>query len=115
MIQITGDLGDRLGISSVGVSGAIRMLSTVGLIERVPVPGSRREHYQLRDCAWATLMSTQNGMVQAMFETADEGIRVVGENSMPGWRLAEMRDFYAYLMRELPAVIDRWRAQRSRT
>ena len=46
---------------------------------------------------------------------ADEGIRVVGEDSLPGRRLAEMRDFYAYLMRELPAVIDRWRAQRSRT
>ncbi len=27
------------------------MLSTVGLIERVPVPASRREHYRLRDDA----------------------------------------------------------------
>ena len=107
-----GDLGEQLGISSGAVSGAIKMLGTVGLIERVPAPGSRREHYRLREGAWATLMSAQNGMLQAMFETADQGIQAVGEESTPGRRLAEMRDFYAYLMRELPAVIDRWKAER---
>jgi DNA-binding transcriptional regulator GbsR (MarR family) len=107
-----GDLGEQLGISSGAVSGAIKMLSTVGLIERMPAPGSRREHYRLREGAWATLMSVQNGMLQAMFETADQGIGAVGEDSTPGRRLVEMRDFYAYLMRELPAVIDRWKAER---
>lgn len=110
-----GELTDRLGISSGAVSGAIKMLSTVGLIERVPVPASRREHYRLRDDAWATLMSAQNGMVQAMFQAADDGIKAAGENSHAAHRLTEMRDFYAFMFRELPALIDRWRAQRTDT
>jgi DNA-binding transcriptional regulator GbsR (MarR family) len=106
------DLAERLGISSGSVSGAIKMLSTVGLIERAPAPGSRREHYRVREGAWATLMSTQNGMVQFMFEAADRGIEAAGPDSPATRRLEEMRDFYAYMFRELPALIERWRAGR---
>ncbi|WP_131736045.1 GbsR/MarR family transcriptional regulator [Actinomadura roseirufa] len=106
------DLADRLGISSGSVSGAIKMLSTVGLIERAPAPGSRREHYRVREGAWAILMSTQNGMVQSMFEAADQGIAAAGPDSPAARRLEEMRDFYGFMFREMPALIDRWRAER---
>jgi DNA-binding MarR family transcriptional regulator len=104
------DLASQLQISSGSVSGALKMLLTVGLIERVPVPASRREHYRLRDQAWPTLMSAQNGMVQAMFDVAERGIEATGIDSPAGHRLAEMRDFYAFMFRELPALIDRWNA-----
>ncbi|OLT31689.1 MarR family transcriptional regulator [Actinomadura sp. CNU-125] len=107
-----GELAERLGISSGSVSGAIKMLSTVGLIERAPAPGSRREHHRMRDGAWATLMSSQNGMVQAMFEAAEQGIDAAGEDTPAARRLHEMRDFYGYMFRELPVLIDRWRAER---
>ncbi|QKG19107.1 transcriptional regulator TrmB [Actinomadura verrucosospora] len=106
------DLAERLGISSGSVSGAIKMLSTVGLIERAPAPGSRREHYRVREGAWATLMSAQNGMVQAMFEAADQGIEAAGPDSPASRRLAEMRDFYGFMFREMPALIERWRTGR---
>ncbi|MFI0349401.1 GbsR/MarR family transcriptional regulator [Actinomadura sp. 9N407] len=106
------DLAERLGISSGSVSGAIKMLSTVGLIERAPAPGSRREHYRLRDGAWATLMSAQNGMVQAMFEAADRGIEAAGEDTPAARRLHEMRDFYGFMFRELPTLVERWRTER---
>lgn len=108
------DLAERLNISSGSVSGAIKMLSTVGLIERAPAPGSRREHYRVRQGAWATLMSTQNGMVQSLFEAADRGIEAAGEDSPAAGRLEEMRDFYGFMFRELPALIERWRTERSR-
>ncbi|MGW5669832.1 GbsR/MarR family transcriptional regulator [Micromonospora sp. NPDC003776] len=107
------ELTEQLGISSGSVSGAIKMLSTVGLIERVPAPGSRREHYRLREGAWATLMSTQNGMVKSMFEAADQGIAAAGEDTPAARRLAEMRDFYGFMFRELPALVERWRAGRA--
>ncbi|GAA2258804.1 hypothetical protein GCM10010145_34050 [Streptomyces ruber] len=107
-------LAEGLGISSGSVSGAIKMLSTVGLIEKVPAPGSRREHYRLREGAWATLMSAQNSTVQAMFEAADQGIAATGADAPAARRLAEMRDFYGFMFRELPALVERWQAERSR-
>jgi len=95
------------------VSTAIKSLISVGLIERVPAPGSRREHFRVPDEGWATLMSTQNTVVRMMQDAADKGIQAAGEDSAAGRRLATMRDFYAHVMRELPAVIDRWRTGRS--
>jgi DNA-binding transcriptional regulator GbsR (MarR family) len=106
------ELGERLAISSGAVSAAIKMLGSAGLIERVPAPGSRREHYRLRDRAWATMMSSQNAIMQVLLDTADRGIAATGPNSLARRRLAEMRDFYAYMLRELPAVIDRWEHRR---
>lgn len=108
-----GEIADQLAISPGSVSTAIKSLISVGLIERVPAPGSRREHFRVPDEGWATLMSTQNTVVQMMQDAADKGIQAAGEDSIAGRRLATMRDFYAHVMRELPAVIDRWRAERS--
>ncbi|MGC7102969.1 GbsR/MarR family transcriptional regulator [Amycolatopsis lurida] len=108
-----GEIAERLVISPGTVSTAIKNLTMVGLIEKVPAPGSRREHFRFREGAWATLMSSQNEVVQAMERAADEGIAAAGETSPAGRRLVEMRDFYGYLMAELPALIDRWKAGRT--
>jgi DNA-binding transcriptional regulator GbsR (MarR family) len=108
-----GEIADQLGASRGSVSTAIKALTPVGLIERVPAPGSRREHYRFPDDGWARLMSTQNAVVRRMQDAAERGIAAAGPHSRAADRLADMRDFYAYLMRELPAVIDRWRTDKS--
>ncbi|MBE8525418.1 MarR family transcriptional regulator [Amycolatopsis sp. H6(2020)] len=110
-----GEIADQLAASRGSVSTAIKALAPVGLIERVPAPGSRREHYRFPDDGWARLMSTQNAVVRRMQDAAERGIATAGPHSRAAARLADMRDFYTYLMRELPAVIDRWRAERSAT
>ncbi|MFI5593164.1 GbsR/MarR family transcriptional regulator [Amycolatopsis sp. NPDC051758] len=110
-----GDIADQLGASRGSVSTAIKALEPVGLIERVPAPGSRREHYRFPADGWARLMSTQNAVVGKMQRAAERGIEAAGDNSRAAQRLANMRDFYAYIMRELPAVIDRWRAGEAET
>lgn len=107
-----GEIGERLGAGAGSVSTALRSLGDVGLVERVPAPGSRREHYRCPDDAWARLMSAQNTTVEAMLQAAERGISAVGENGVAGRRLALMHDFYTHLMSELPAVIDRWHQSR---
>ncbi|MFI6908756.1 GbsR/MarR family transcriptional regulator [Nonomuraea sp. NPDC050394] len=103
------DLCDQLSISSGAVSTAVKQLLPVGLIERVPAPGSRRDHYRFRQGAWARLMSQQNAIVATMSEAAREGIDAAGEDSVAGRRLHEMRDFYTYMAAELIPLIDGWR------
>lgn len=107
-----GDLADRLGASAGAISGALKMLVSVGLAERVPAPGSRRDHYRLRDDAWAVLYTTQNDILAAIQSAADTGIRATAPDSAARRRLTEMRDFYAFMLAELPAVIDRWKRSR---
>ncbi|WP_067473712.1 GbsR/MarR family transcriptional regulator [Nocardia amamiensis] len=64
------DLCDELSISSGAVSTAIKQLIPVGLIERVPAPGSRRDHYRFRAGAWAALISQQNTTLTIMRDAA---------------------------------------------
>jgi DNA-binding transcriptional regulator GbsR (MarR family) len=103
-----GELADRLQASSGAISGAIRMLTAVGLAERVPAPASRRDHYRLRDDAWAVLYTNQNEVIAAIQKAAEAGIAATGHNSLAGQRLTQMRDFYAFVLDEIPALLDRW-------
>ncbi|MEV4896553.1 helix-turn-helix domain-containing protein [Nonomuraea sp. NPDC055795] len=107
-----GEIADRLEASAGSVSGAIKSLLTVGLIERLPAPGSRREHYRLRDDAWATLFTSQNTVIQAMLQAAATGIAATDEGDPAHRRLAQMHAFYSFLLGELPALLHRWDQQR---
>lgn len=107
-----GEIAEQLGASAGSVSTALKSLTNAGLIERVPAPGSRRDHYHCPDDAWARLLSTQNATVRSMLHAAERGLDAVGGDSVAGHRLATMHSFYTHLMRELPAIIDRWREGR---
>ncbi len=87
------------------------MLTSVGLAERVPAPASRRDHYRLRDDAWALLYTNQNEVIAAMQAAVEAGITATGRDSLAGKRLTQMRDFYAFLLGEIPALLDRWHQQ----
>ncbi len=105
------DLCEELSISSGAVSTAVKHLMPVGLIERVPAPGSRRDHYRFRGGAWAALMSQQNTMLATMRDAAQEGIDAAESDSVTARRLHEMQDFYTYMVNELVPLIDRWREE----
>lgn len=105
------DLAAQLQASSGAISTALRMLTSVGLAERVPVPTSRRDHYRLRDDAWAVLFTNQNAVISAMQEAAETGIAGTPKGSLAQARLTQMRDFYAFLLDEIPALLERWRQQ----
>ncbi|SEN51714.1 GbsR/MarR family transcriptional regulator [Nonomuraea pusilla] len=106
-----GEIADRLGVSAGSVSGAVKALLSVGLIERLPAPGSRREHYRLRDDAWSTLFSAQNTVVGVMLKAADTGIAATASGDPAHERLTRMRDFYRFLLGELPGLLRRWEEQ----
>jgi DNA-binding MarR family transcriptional regulator len=105
------ELAGQLQASSGAISGAIKMLTSVGLAEQVPAPASRRDHYRLRDNAWALLFTNQNAVISAMLAAAEAGIGATRHDSIAGQRLTQMRDFYAFLLSEIPALLSRWHQQ----
>ncbi|WP_162958442.1 GbsR/MarR family transcriptional regulator [Nocardia yunnanensis] len=105
------DLCEQLSVSAGAVSAAIKQLTQSGMVERVPAPGSRREHYRFPHGVWAYLFSQQNLMLKAMREAAQEGLAAAPEDSSTAARLHEMREFYAYMERELPPLIEQWRSE----
>ncbi|MEE6168348.1 MULTISPECIES: GbsR/MarR family transcriptional regulator [unclassified Mycolicibacterium] len=101
-------IGERLQASSGAISGALKTLTSVGLAERVPMPGSRRDHYRLRDDAWAVLFTNQNVTLTAMQAAAATGIAATTSDSLAHHRLTQMRDFYAFFSAEIPALLERF-------
>ncbi|WP_246012115.1 GbsR/MarR family transcriptional regulator [Myceligenerans xiligouense] len=105
------DLREQLQISSGGVSAAVKQLLSTGFIERVPAPGSRRDHYRFRSGAWAGLMSQQNEVLRVMTAAAEEGLAAAEEGSSTADRLHEMHDFYTYMSEQMVPLVERWREQ----
>lgn len=107
------DLAAQLQASAGAISGAMKMLVSVGLAERVPAPGSRRDHYRLRHDAWAVLYTTQNEILAAIRQAASGGIAATTPDSAAHHRLTEMRDFYDFLLAEIPELLERWQDARA--
>lgn len=111
--QLTArELSDTLSISPASVSGAVRYLDQLGLVTKVRLPGQRRDRYRLNDNLWYTTVLKRDRMVTEWSETAKEGIELVGAATPAGRRLAEMRNFFEFFAAELPALLERWQAQR---
>ena len=68
------ELADELQASAGAISGALKNLTSVGLVERVPAPASRRDHFRLRPDAWATLYTGQNQTIAAFLQAAEGGM-----------------------------------------
>jgi predicted transcriptional regulator len=108
------DLAERLGVSPAAISGAVRYLTHIGLISRVPVAGSRRDRYRLPDNPWYQTSVLEAELLKSLAALSDDGVAAVGGPSTPaGARIAEMRDFYLFLEGELPVLLEKWRTQRA--
>jgi DNA-binding transcriptional regulator GbsR (MarR family) len=106
-----GDLAQELGVSAGSVSGAVKMVAQMGLIERIHVAGSRREHFRMRDNAWTTLYSRQHSVVDEVLHAVEKGVDAVGPGRAHD-RLEYMRDFYTFLLNEAPMLVERFERQR---
>ena len=101
--------------SAGAVSGAVRYLAALGLVDREHLPGSRRDLYRVRPDAWHAALVRRDAMVDRFTTTLAEGVAVLGPESPAGRRLAETRDFFAFWQREMPALLERWEAHRAGT
>ncbi|ADP82036.1 GbsR/MarR family transcriptional regulator [Pseudofrankia inefficax] len=107
------ELAARLGISRAAVSGAVQYLTHVGMIRRERQPGSRRDYYVLHDENWFEIVARREQILRHWATAADHGVAVLGADTPAGRRVAESRSFFEFLLAELPALLQRWRATRS--
>jgi DNA-binding Lrp family transcriptional regulator len=110
--QSIADLEHALGISRASVSIATRLLQASGLIRRVAAPGSRGYSFEVDPSFFAGQMNAANpfGLLR---QVLDHGVTVAGGESNPrAARLREARDFYAFVEKAVPEVIERYRAGR---
>jgi len=107
--QSPGELAEVLQASKGSISTMTRLLEQIGLIERVSLPGHRRDYFRIKLNAWSELSKRRMEQVIAFRKLAERGLLLL-HNEPPelAQRLEEMRDIHAFFEAEFPLMLDRW-------
>ncbi len=109
-VQSSADLGRALGLSKGSVSTGARMLENAGLIRRVAVPGQRGNAYEMTEDA--IIKAADTDRYRIFSDLMARGLDLVdGDGARRAERLRMTRDFYAYLDRELPRLVARFKTE----
>jgi DNA-binding transcriptional regulator GbsR (MarR family) len=111
--QSPSDMAQSLQASKGSISTMTRLLMQEGLIEQVGLPGERRDFFRIKEGAWTRLMSQRLAVVSAIHQLAERGFALL-EKEPAGCRqrLDDFHDLYAFIERELPALLGRWEVER---
>ncbi|WP_404429330.1 MarR family transcriptional regulator [Microbacterium lacus] len=106
------ELAERLGVSAAAVSGAVRYLQTMHIVQRLSRPGDRRDRYDLADDAFAGVATGKAPLYGRLAELMD---RIADENAdapISVARARETADFLRFLTERMPRLVDEWRTSR---
>lgn len=108
--QSAEDLGTALEASTGGVSMTTRLLVQHGFVQRIGRPADRKAYYRVAPGAWDTVMAAELASTTRLREVGEKGLALLRAHPADRReRLSEMTDFYAFLERELPALMQRFR------
>ncbi|GAA1607416.1 MarR family transcriptional regulator [Kribbella hippodromi] len=107
------ELAEALKISQPAVSGAVRQLLQVSFISRERLPGSRKDHYRIREDVFAAILERRNQALGEWESISRSGAALFGHDSPVGTRLTEAADFFAFIHTDLEQMIKNWRAEHS--
>jgi len=107
--QSLTQMAEALDLSKASVSTGMRMLETSRLVRRVALPGRRGHAYEITPEAFVRV--GESDTYRVFRELMERGLDILGGPDAPGAeRLRESRDFYAFIERELPNLIARFRS-----
>jgi DNA-binding MarR family transcriptional regulator len=108
--QSSTEMAAALGLSKGSVSTGIRLLESSGLVRRVAMPGRRGTFFEMTPDAMIQVSNSDR--ISQFRKLLEQGIGVVGGERAPSAdRLRTTRDFYAFMEREIPLAIERFRTE----
>jgi DNA-binding transcriptional regulator GbsR (MarR family) len=108
------DLAELLQVSPAAISGAVRYLAQVDMVEREREPGSRRDFYVLKaNDMWYDMITRREQVMHRWESVLRDGIDELGHDSPAGMRMRETVAFFEYLHKEMPVFMDRWKVRRT--
>ena len=112
--QSSEELAQVVGASKGSISSMTRLLIQSGVVERMGLPGKRGTYYRLKPESWSELVRSRLNNLTALRQLAQQGLALMaGKEPELQKRLQELRDFHAFLEREIPALLDRYDRERT--
>jgi len=107
--QSAEELANVVEASKGSISSTTRLLIQSGVVERMGLPGNRGTYYRIKPGSWPELMRARMAHLTALRKLGDRGLALMaGKEPKLRQRLQELRDLYAFLEQEIPAVLDRY-------
>ena len=112
--QTAADLADALQASRGAISGTARILATAGMIRRTRRGGDRREFFSAPPEVFDQFLADAGRIYRQFRAIAERGLLAIADRPPPARaRLEEFRDLFAFMEREVPAVVDRFLRDRA--
>lgn len=112
--QSLRDLTDVLMASKGSISTMIRLLVQVGLIERVSLPGLRRDYFGIKSDT-DELITQGLVKISTMRQLSERGLKLLeGKDSRLRERLETIHAMYTFFENQFPVLLERWKQERQR-
>lgn len=112
--QTAAQLAVAIGASRGSISGMARLLEPSGLVQRATRRGDRREYYSAAPDAMIRVLEARDRQLRPALELFDQALGDLGQRGNGSLdRLRDARALYAFMAREFPALIDRFRTERT--
>ena len=113
--QSTSDLAEALMASKGSISTMTHLLIRIGMIERLSLPGQRRDYFRIKTGAWHQMLTDSMVQITAFRQLVERGLELIEDKAHFNRRwLEEMRDMYAFFEREFPTLMERWEQERKK-
>ncbi|WP_431932578.1 GbsR/MarR family transcriptional regulator [Nonomuraea jabiensis] len=103
------ELAEQLEVGASAISGAVKYLVQVRLVERGREPGTRHDFCRIHEHTWSHFVSQSDPMLARVQVGAHEGIALLGLDTPAGRRLDETHRFFAFIREEINQSMAKWR------
>lgn len=108
------ELAERLEVSPAAISGAVRQLTQLRMVRRSRRPGERKDRFGIAPHVWEDMMSMESTAYSPLITMCDQALEQVDFGEASRRRIEDTRDFMAFLLEQMPLLMDKWRSQRGR-
>ncbi|MEM7346514.1 MAG: MarR family transcriptional regulator [Chloroflexota bacterium] len=111
--QSMGELVDALLASKASISNTTRLLIQIGFIERISLPGERRDYFRIKPDAFFEVTKAEMFKMRALRQLTDRGLTLLdAQDPSLKMRLDGMREMCLFFEENLPPLLEAWEQKR---
>lgn len=76
-----GDMTEALDVSKGSISTMLRLLMQIGLVEKIVIPGKRRDHYCVNGKLWPKFIYDRLLVISEYKKLAEKGLSIIDEEN----------------------------------
>jgi DNA-binding transcriptional regulator GbsR (MarR family) len=112
--QTAAEIAEALHASRGAISGTARILAGAGMIRRTTRRGDRREYFSAPPEAFDAFLANAGRIYRQFRLMAERGLEAIADRPPESRaRLQELRDVFAFVETEVPAIVDRFLSERA--